>query len=419
MFQVAYEAACRALPAHRHQFSPKKFTQPQLLACLVLKEFLRLDYRGLAAHLADQADLRDRIGLTVVPHFTTFQKAAQRLLASVPGRRMFDAVLDRAREDGTLKRRVPLAAVDGTGMESRHVSRYYAKRRSAGDSDPARTYAHYPKVVFVVDCRSHMILSAVPGRGPASDLVQFGRAWTQAVRRARIDTLLADADFDAERVHRAVRSHGVRTIIPPKRGRPTDKPPTGWWRRVMKQRFAGLKRKYGQRWQVETVNSMLKRRLGSALRARKHPTQCREIVLRAITHNVMIVRLRVFYRAMIPRRLVPKEGQLVDRAIQLLRGWIRRMRQGAGQARRLARREAPGLSLDRALDGIRDRPNLLINWSPDIDGRRATDGRVVMPVSVGRPAAEHHVGDRRAPAAAAAATRRRHESGIRFRTECE
>ncbi|WP_145952034.1 transposase [Paludisphaera borealis] len=293
VFQVAYEAACRALPAHRHQFSPKKFTQPQLLACLVLKEFLRLDYRGLAAHLADHADLRDRIGLTVVPHFTTFQKAAQRLLASVPGRRMFDAVLDRARQDGTLKRRVPLAAVDGPGMESRHVSRYYAKRRSAGDSDPARTYAHYPKVVFVVDCKSHMILSAVPGRGPASDLVQFGRAWTQAVRRARIDTLLADA----ERVHRAVRSHGVRTIIPPKRGRPTDKPPTGWWRRVMKQRFAGLKRKYGQRWQVETVNSMLKRRLGSALRARKHPTQCREIVLRAITHNVMIVRLRVFYRA--------------------------------------------------------------------------------------------------------------------------
>jgi transposase len=65
----------------------------------------------------------------------------------------------------------------------------------------------------------------------------------------------------------------------------------------MKQRFARLKRKYGQRWQVETVNSMLKRRLGSALRARKHQTQCREIVLRAITHNVMIVRLRVFYRA--------------------------------------------------------------------------------------------------------------------------
>ena len=99
--------------------------------------------------------------------------------------------------------------------------------------------------------------------------------------------LLADADFDAEWLHKAVRSHGVRTIIPP----------TGRWRRVMKPRFARRKRKYGQRWQVETVNSMLKRRLGSALRARVEANQFREIILRAITHNVMIIRIQVFYRA--------------------------------------------------------------------------------------------------------------------------
>ena len=110
MLQVAYEAACRALPAHAHKFSPKKFTQPQLLACLVLKEFARLDYRGLAQHLADHPDLGGSIGLKVVPHYTTFQKAAQRLLAAAPGRLMFDAVLRRARRDGTCKRRVPLAS---------------------------------------------------------------------------------------------------------------------------------------------------------------------------------------------------------------------------------------------------------------------------------------------------------------------
>jgi Transposase DDE domain/Transposase domain (DUF772) len=291
VLRVAYEAACRALAAHRHKFSPKKFTQPQLLACLVLKEFARLDYRGLAEHLADHPDLCAQIGLKAVPHFTTFQKAAQRLLAATPGRRMFDAVLERALKDRVRRRRVRLAAVDGTGMESRHVSRYFTKRQADGKPGGDRTYAHYPKVVFVADCSSHMILSAVPGRGPATDLVQFGRAFSQAVRRARIEALLADADFDAEWLHDAVRSHGVRTIIPPTRGRPSDKPPAGRWRRVMKQRFARLKRKYGQRWQVETVNSMIKRLLGSALRARVEENQFREIVLRAITHNVMIVRL--------------------------------------------------------------------------------------------------------------------------------
>ena len=297
VLQVAYEAACQALPAHRHKFSPKKFIQPQLLACLVLKEFSRLDYRGLTAHFADHPDLCALIGLKAVPHYTTFQKAAGRLLTATPGRRMFDAVLARALQDRVRRLRVPLAAIDGTGLESRHVSRYFTKRQADGNPSGDRTYAHFPKVVFVVDCGSHMILSAVPGRGPATDLVQFGRAFSQAVRRARIDTLLADADFDAERVHKAVRSHGVRTIIPPTRGRPSDKPPAGRWRRVMKQRFARLKRNYGQRWQIETVNSMIKRRLGSALRARVEANQFREIILRAITHNVMIIRMQVFYRA--------------------------------------------------------------------------------------------------------------------------
>ena len=57
------------------------------------------------------------------------------------------------------------------------------------------------------------------------------------------------------------------------------------------------KQKYGQRWQVETVNSMLKRLQDSALRAREYWSQHREIVLRVLTHNIMILRMQVFYRA--------------------------------------------------------------------------------------------------------------------------
>ena len=267
------------------------------MACLVLKEFLRLDYRGFAEHLADHPDLAGLIGLKVIPHYTTFQKAAARLLKASPARVTFDAVLARALKDKVRKRRVPLAAVDGTGMESRHVSRYYVKRRSkAGTGTQETTYSKYPKVVLVTDCQTHLVLAAVPGRGPSSDLVLFEAALKQAVGRARIGTLLADADFDGEWVHEHVRSYGIRTLIPPERGRPSDKPPAGKWRRRMKQRFD--KTKYGQRWQTETVNSMIKRRLGSALRARSYWSQCREIILRVITHNVMIViRVRVFYRA--------------------------------------------------------------------------------------------------------------------------
>jgi hypothetical protein len=191
-----------------------------LLGCLVLKEFFRLDYRRLAAHLSDHTDLASQIGMRAVSHFTTFQIPAVRLLAAVPGRKMLDAVLEQPLRARVLKRLIPRAAVDGTGLESRHPSRYYVKGRSrGGDRDQHITYAKYPTVVFVVDGRSRMILAAVPGRGPGSDLVQFGRALSQAVRRARIVTLLADEHFDAESVHRGVRSHWIRTIILPERGR--------------------------------------------------------------------------------------------------------------------------------------------------------------------------------------------------------
>ena len=69
-----------ALPAYSHRFSPKKFRQHQRFACLILKGFLKTDYRGLVEILADCDSLRAAIELERVPHFTTGQKAADRLL---------------------------------------------------------------------------------------------------------------------------------------------------------------------------------------------------------------------------------------------------------------------------------------------------------------------------------------------------
>jgi hypothetical protein len=93
---------------------------------------------------------------------------------------------------------------------------------------------------------------------------------------------------DSEAAHRYAREeYGARTLIPPTRGRPTTKPLKGYWRQRMKTHFNN--KKYGQRWQIETVNSMIKRSMGSALRARTYWSQSREITLRVLTHNIMII----------------------------------------------------------------------------------------------------------------------------------
>jgi hypothetical protein len=84
LLEVSYACAKEALPAFAHVYSPKKFTQHQLFACLTLKEFLKLDYRGIMHLLQDSPDLCRVIEMTEVPHWTTLQKAADRLLKKTP-----------------------------------------------------------------------------------------------------------------------------------------------------------------------------------------------------------------------------------------------------------------------------------------------------------------------------------------------
>ena len=66
---------------------------------------------------------------------------------------------------------------------------------------------------------------------------------------------------------------------------------------------------YGQRWQVETVFSMIKRNYGSALRARNEESQAREMLLLVLTHNIAIIQLvkELFYRAGQTPLLLPQE----------------------------------------------------------------------------------------------------------------
>lgn len=90
---AAFKIAKQSLPAYAHRCSPRKFTQHQLFACLVLQQFLKLDYRKLQAFLLDTPCLTAVIELNTIPHFTTFQKAASRLLKSSSAQRLLDKTI--------------------------------------------------------------------------------------------------------------------------------------------------------------------------------------------------------------------------------------------------------------------------------------------------------------------------------------
>ena len=289
--RAAYESAKRSLPAYRHIKSPHKLTQHQLVACLVLKEFFTTDYRGIEEILKDSSDLKHILELSDIPHYTTFQKAAHRLTNKNTLQKLIKEILAMAIEGKIMDKIVKLSALDGTGFESHHVSAYFVKRRAKEQETYQKTtYSRYPKIGMVVDSKTHLALSGVPSRGPYPDVVHFEKAVTEAEKNVHSNILTADAGYDSEKAHVFARSiYGIRTIIPSRIGRPTAKLPKGKWRKIMATRFN--KKLYGQRWQSETVNSMIKRNLGSCLRARSYWSQCHEMMLRLFTHNIMIVSI--------------------------------------------------------------------------------------------------------------------------------
>ena len=293
---AAYAAAKKVLPTYTHRFSPHKFTCPQLFACLVLKTFLKTDYRGLAEWLTDCPDLCGIVGLTTVPHFTTFHKASRYLLAFPNAHQLLEQTLCMALQQP----HVAQAAIDSTGLEAGYTSYYFVQRRHVkGLSEyQSMLYTKYPKLTVVCDCSNHLILAVKTTRGPCPDMRTLIPTLQRVPAGITMDTLLADAGYDCEYNHVYGRHHWkTRTIIPPKAGRRTENLPPTKYRRMMKQRFNQTM--YGQRSQVETVFSMIKRRWGSAVRAHGDLAQSRDMWLMAITHNLAIFKpvYELFYRA--------------------------------------------------------------------------------------------------------------------------
>lgn len=283
---TALHVARLSLAEFAHKNSPRKFSQHQLFACLVLKNFLKADYRGVVEYLNDCPDLCDAIELKWVPHYTTLQKAAKRLLLSQCASLLLNATIKLH-----LGRRktVTNSAVDSTGLSATSASAYFVKRRSMKGKAAKNMFYHtYPKLSLVTEMNTHFVIAYKAGKGPRPDVDEFKQLMDQASQRAKPKRIIADAGYDSESNHRYAREElKIKTVIPPKHGRPSERPAKGRYRRMMQTRFDSTI--YSQRAQIETVMSMLKRRQGAFCKGRTHWSRCRELTLLVLTHNVMIL----------------------------------------------------------------------------------------------------------------------------------
>jgi hypothetical protein len=270
--RIAYDLAKRTVPRYSHPKSPHHFTQPQLVACVLLLLYLDVSYRDMEEWLLASDQVCGVLELTRVPDHSTLSRTFKKLRLSDLEAMKDDLLTQLGVEE-------EVVAGDSTSFRLSQASAYYQTRTG-------RSYTEWIKGAYAVGMSSRFILAWRSGLGSQPDFGFLRPLKRQSARYGRRrdgcrDWLfLADAGFDAKGV-------GRLDIIPPIRrnGKWVDPKRKERADRVSAARLDGL---YGQRWQIETVNSVIKRKFGDTIRSRSLRLQRREPILKALVYNIHV-----------------------------------------------------------------------------------------------------------------------------------
>ncbi len=284
--RTAWEVACALLPPYRTRFSKHQFTQPQLLAILCLMRYEDWTFRETEVRLGEHHELRQTLGLSAVPDFTTLCRFLQRLDGPSLDRAV-DETVRRMRGGRGQSRRRARVAVDATGLAQGAVSTFFVRRLHHHGQRPL-PWRHWLKWVVVADLDQQLLLSQQARRGPWNDCASLPVVVETASQQTRIGLVLADAEFDSERNDTYIRRLGARSVIPAKRGKKT------WRVRGVRaeMRRAFPRKVYRRRALIETLFSSVKRKLSARAPGRSLRMQMLQALLLGLSFNLYRLRHR-------------------------------------------------------------------------------------------------------------------------------
>lgn len=269
--RIAYDLTKKTLPQYSHPKSKHRYTFQQLAACVMVMFYVNKTYRDMEEWLLASDQVVEALELAEIPDYTTLQRTYKKLRM-----RDFDQMQKKLLETVGLEPEDSIA-VDTTGYSLSQASLHYVTRSG-------RSYRAWVKGAYAVGTRSQYILGWGYGRGPSGDSPHLAPLRRQVGRygrhqgRHRAWLLLADKGFEHHSLHPC-------DLVPVTQRTGQHPRPSRQARGelVEQARLDGL---FGQRWKVETVNSVIKRKFGSAIRSRCTRLQNREPIVKALVYNI-------------------------------------------------------------------------------------------------------------------------------------
>jgi hypothetical protein len=267
---LSLQLARKYVDPYSHKFSPQRFTQEQLVTCLILRAYLKTTYRGIIEFLEVSESLKKQLGLLHLPHYSTLKKFADRSdVLQIVDCMLLELVqkFDPEAKD---------VAIDSTGLETTSASAHYQTRTG-------RQRKKFVKLSVCVLAGSLIPSGLMVSWGPSNDKAEAADVLAKASVAQQPKRLFADAGYDAEWVHRFCREDWkVESVIKPAVHR-SDGGANGKYRSQMTAENLKTK-EYGKRWLVESYMSGLKRTTGATLAARSDRSLFIEAALKVLAY---------------------------------------------------------------------------------------------------------------------------------------
>jgi hypothetical protein len=260
----------KTLPAYSCRKSKHTYKQHQLAVIWCLMKYLKTNYRRIAELLELMPALRQAMKVERVPHFTSVNKFFLRTNTA----EMHSVLASTAR---MLDVDAFTVAIDATGYSSNYASRHYLWRIGLG----SYTKRKYAKLSISVCTDTQCIIAAKARLGPRNDNIDFSGL---ARRSAKLKPafIVADKGYDSEANHGLARGLGMNPMIPLKKNKYGTV--RKFQRRKMLTEFDEAV--YDRRPLVETVNSVMKRLMGSWVSSRSVIRQRKELIGMCVVYNV-------------------------------------------------------------------------------------------------------------------------------------